>query len=175
MRERLRRHRLLTLGAGALAAGLLAACTPARPAPPPPPPPPPGVSTGLGFDTCSAPSTSSMATWLAASSYRSIGIYIGGLTRGRSEPNLDTAWVSTVANSGWRLAPLYVGLQAPCNGSLFGSGQLLSGDPNTVYGQGVGDAADAVGDAKRWVSGQGRRSTSTWRPTTTAPPAARRP
>jgi hypothetical protein len=68
---------------------------------------------GWGFDACQAPSTGQMDAWLA-SPFRSIGIYIGGANRGCSQPTLDAAWVSTVAVQGWHLAPLYVGLQAPC-------------------------------------------------------------
>jgi hypothetical protein len=76
-------------------------------------PPPPGVFMGWGFDACQAPSSDQMHAWLS-SPFRSVGIYIGGDNRGCSQPTLNAAWVSTVANEGWHLAPLYVGPQAPC-------------------------------------------------------------
>ncbi|HEY8216683.1 MAG TPA: glycoside hydrolase domain-containing protein, partial [Acidimicrobiia bacterium] len=72
------------------------------------------VYTGLGFDACSAPTTSQMSAWLA-SPFRAIGIYIGGANRGCSQPNLTASWVATVLNQGWKLIPIYVGLQASCS------------------------------------------------------------
>src|SRR6516164_124804 len=69
--------------------------------------------TGLGFDTCAAPSTATMAAWLA-SPYRSVGIYIGGANRACGDGNLSAGWVGSVEGQGWRLVPEYVGLQAPC-------------------------------------------------------------
>src|SRR5205823_11660912 len=71
--------------------------------------------TGLGFDACSAPSTTTMSAW-SASPYRAIGVYIGGVNRGCSQPNLTSTWVSTEIAAGWGLIPIYVGLQAPSNG-----------------------------------------------------------
>jgi len=140
MRERLRRRRrVLSIGAGVVACMVLAACVP----PPPPPPPPPGTFTGLGFDTCGAPSSSTMAAWLN-SPYRAIGIYIGGETRGCAQPNLTTSWVSSVTNSGWHLAPLYVGLQAPCANQGFAPDQYFSEDPATAAYQGTVDAIYAA-------------------------------
>ena len=76
-------------------------------------PPPPGTFTGWTFDACQAPSTGQMQAWLS-SPFRGVGVYIGGANKGCSQPGLNAGWVSTVANSGWHLAPLYVGLQAPC-------------------------------------------------------------
>src|SRR5437867_1906093 len=72
-----------------------------------------GVYTGLGFDTCSAPSASALTAWLA-SPYRAVGIYIGGLNRACPDGNLSAAWVAGAQGLGWNLVPLYVGLQAPC-------------------------------------------------------------
>jgi hypothetical protein len=86
---------------------LLAACAPLKPAPSPP-------TTPQGFDTCTAPTTSSMQAWWTSSPYTSVGIYIGGANRGCAQPNLTMPWVSTVIAQGWRLLPLWVGPQAPC-------------------------------------------------------------
>ncbi len=147
MRERLRQHgRFLTLGAGVIACVLLAACVP------PPPPPPPGTVTGLGFDTCGAPSTSTMAAWLN-SPYRAIGIYIGGETRACSQPNLNATWVSQVGNEGWHVAPLYVGLQDACN-SGFGS-NIINFDTNTAFVEGENDAGSAANEASALQLGPG--------------------
>jgi hypothetical protein len=124
---------------GVVAAIALAACRPVAP------PPPPGVAVGQGFDTCAAPSASTMAAWTGTSGYGSIGIYLGGQNRGCSQQNLTASWVSTVTHDGWRLAPLYVGLQAPCNAYL--NFATMSTDPTTAYNQGVAAADQAVSEA----------------------------
>jgi hypothetical protein len=69
------------------------------------------VFTGLGFDTCSAPSSKAMAAW-AESPFRGVGIYIGGENSACSQPNLSASWVSAQTTAGWHLIPTYVGLQA---------------------------------------------------------------
>ena len=69
------------------------------------------VFTGLGFDTCSTPSTKAMAAW-AESPFRGVGIYIGGENSACSQPNLSSSWVSAQTTAGWHLIPTYVGLQA---------------------------------------------------------------
>src|SRR5689334_19310833 len=71
------------------------------------------VFTGYGFDTCAAPSPASLQAWLA-SPYRALGIYLGGANRTCPDGNLSAAWVTASLAAGWNLAPLYVGLQAPC-------------------------------------------------------------
>jgi len=108
------------------------------------------VYTGPGFDTCSAPSTGSMSAWLA-SPYRSIGIYVGGANRACGDGNLSPSWVSTVVGQGFRLAPLYVGLQAPC---VFQGGlaTIPTGDP---AGAGAAAADDAVVRAQSFGIGAG--------------------
>jgi hypothetical protein len=99
------------------------------------------VYTGLGFDACSAPTTSQMSAWLA-SPFRSIGIYIGGANRGCSQPNLSAAWVTSVLAQGWKLVPIYVGLQAPCSGL-----NAAKIDPATAGAQGAAAASDAMSRA----------------------------
>ena len=71
------------------------------------------VFTGLGFDTCAAPDTGTMQAWLS-SPYRALGIYVGGANRACGDGNLSAGWANAVQAQGWKLAPLYVGLQAPC-------------------------------------------------------------
>jgi hypothetical protein len=70
--------------------------------------------SGLGFDACAAPSADTMQTWASASPYHAVGIYIGGIDRACPDGNLTPEWVQTVAKQGWKLFPIYVGLQAPC-------------------------------------------------------------
>jgi len=105
----------------------------------------PGTYTGLGFDACTAPSTSTMTAWLA-SPYRSVGIYIGGSNRACGDGYLSVSWVSAVIGQGWKLAPLYVGDQAPCVGQA-GLAEF-STDPKTAAGQGANSARDAVTHAR---------------------------
>ena len=98
------------------------------------------VYTGEGFDTCAAPAETTMNAWLA-SPYRSVGIYIGGISRGCAQPNLTASWVRNQANQGWSLVPIYVGHQAPC------STYINVIDPANAYLQGLLSADDAVANA----------------------------
>ncbi|WP_406077899.1 DUF1906 domain-containing protein [Micromonospora sp. NBC_00858] len=103
--------------------------------------PQPGTFTGLGFDTCAAPSNAAMKAWLQ-SPYRAVGIYIGGVNRGCAQPNLTPGWVATQQAAGWRIFPLYVGLQAPC------STYQRKIDPARAAVQGREAADDAVRNAR---------------------------
>jgi hypothetical protein len=76
-----------------------------------------GVTTtyrGPAFDTCTAPQVSTMRAW-RASPYRAVGIYISGVNRGCSQPELTRGWVRRVSRMGWRLLPIHMGRQAPCS------------------------------------------------------------
>lgn len=100
------------------------------------------IFTGLGFDACTAPSSRSMAAW-KSSPYRSVGVYIGGINRACSQPNLTANWVTSQTEAGWYLIPTYVGLQAPT--STCTSCATLS--PSQATAQGAAAAVDAVEDA----------------------------
>jgi Domain of unknown function (DUF1906) len=105
---------------------------------------------GLGFDACTAPSKRSMSAW-GVSPYRAIGVYIGGLNRGCTQPNLTASWVADQIAAGWNLIPTYVGLQAPT--SSCGSCAKLS--PSTATSQGAEAASDAVEAARAVAIGPG--------------------
>ncbi|WP_346267931.1 MULTISPECIES: DUF1906 domain-containing protein [unclassified Streptomyces] len=112
--------------------------------PSPPPPSTAVVFTGLAFDTCTAPSASKMSAWKASSPYRAAAVYIGGQNRGCAQPQLTASWVDTVSSAGWKLIPLYVGAQPPCQ---------TSGNPERITAAnaaslGAADGADAVSEAK---------------------------
>lgn len=97
--------------------------------------------TGQGFDTCAAPSTGQMNAWWS-SPYRGIGIYVGGANRACGDGNLSSSWVTNVTVQGWRLMPLYVGLQSPC---VYQPGlAVFSTNPSTAASQAVSAAQDAV-------------------------------
>jgi hypothetical protein len=108
------------------------------------------VFTGLGFDACSAPSSRSMAAW-EDSPYRGVGVYIGGINRACSQPNLTAEWVAAQTEAGWHLVPTYVGLQAPT--SACSSCAKLTSSQATA--QGVAAAIDAVEEAGAIAMGPG--------------------
>ena len=108
------------------------------------------VFTGLGFDACAAPSSRYMAAW-ASSPYRAVGVYIGGVNRACSQPNLTASWVAAQTEAGWHLIPTYVGLQAPT--SACSSCAKLSS--SQAVAQGAAAAEDAVEVASAVAMGPG--------------------
>ncbi len=104
----------------------------------------PTTFTGYGFDACHAPSLAKLQAW-QASPYRALGIYVGGSNRACSQPNLTPAWVSSTLGLGFRLLPLYVGLQAPC--ATQAGLKHLSKTVTTAATQGRAAADDAAGQA----------------------------
>jgi hypothetical protein len=106
--------------------------------------------TGMAFDTCAAPSSTTMQHWLA-SPYRTLGIYIGGSMRACGDGNLSPSWVSTVKSMGWGLAPIYVGPQAPC----VNQGGLSTFTASNAAAQGKSDADDAANRAYNFGLGSG--------------------
>jgi TRAP-type uncharacterized transport system substrate-binding protein len=107
--------------------------------------------TGMGFDTCAAPSVSTMQSWFSSSPYRAAGIYIGGSMRACPDGNLSSTWVSQTTSMGWGLIPIYVGLQAPCVNQT-GLGLI---DPTKAAAQGKSSADDAVSRAQAFGLGTG--------------------
>lgn len=98
---------------------------------------------GKGFDACTTPSTTTMNAW-AASPYRGVGVYIGGVNAACAQPNLNASWVSREVAAGWHLIPTYVGLQGP--GAC--SGTCKSINPSQASSQGAAAADDAVSQAR---------------------------
>jgi Domain of unknown function (DUF1906) len=108
------------------------------------------VFTGLGFDACTAPSSQAMSAW-KESPYRAVGVYIGGLNRGCSQPNLTESWVSRQVEAGWYLIPTYVGLQAPTSACS----SCAKINPSQATAQGNAAASDAVAQAAALGMGPG--------------------
>jgi glycoside hydrolase-like protein/putative peptidoglycan binding protein len=104
----------------------------------------PGTFHGRGFDACTAPSQGAMDAWKRLTDYRSIGIYIGGISRGCSQPNLTADWTARQVAEGWHLVPTYVGRQAPCTGFHY----RVSYVPAVAFSQGSAEARDAVQSAQ---------------------------
>ena len=98
-----------------------------------------GIMQGKGFDTCAAPSTSTMQGWWTNTPWSWIGVYVGGAVRGCSQPNLTTAWFNTTYAQGWRYQLIWVGPQAPC--TTFSS--RISYNTATAYQQGKTEAVSA--------------------------------
>jgi hypothetical protein len=98
--------------------------------------------TGLGFDACSAPSSSQLADW-QSSPFHAYGIYIGGANMACAQPNLSSAYVAQEVAAGWHLIPTYVGLQAPGN-----SCACAAISPSQATAEGTAAAQDAVADAQ---------------------------
>jgi len=99
--------------------------------------------TGQAFDTCTAPPLTTMQAWIA-SPYRAVGIYFGGQNRTCAQPELTPAWVRAVADLGWRLIPIYKGLQPPCGGKPTDAKIV----PSAARAQGTAAADDASQQVK---------------------------
>ncbi|MGV9560792.1 glycoside hydrolase domain-containing protein [Streptomyces sp. NPDC003480] len=98
--------------------------------------------TGHAFDTCTAPSLSAMKGWHDGF-YGAAAVYVGGKNRGCNQPNLTASWVKSVSSVGWKLIPLYVGAQPPCQTSS--NPEKLTA--STAASLGTSDASDAVAKA----------------------------
>jgi Domain of unknown function (DUF1906) len=94
---------------------------------------------GSAFDACAAPPLTTMQAW-TSSPYDGVGVYVGGVNRSCSQPNLTSSWVTAVSLQGWRIIPIYVGHQAPCTGRP----NAIKFTPPTASQLGTADAADAV-------------------------------
>ena len=94
---------------------------------------------GSAFDACAAPPLTAMQAW-TSSPYDGVGVYVGGVNRSCSQPNLTSSWVTAVSLQGWRIIPIYVGHQAPCTGRP----NAIRFAPPTAALLGTADAADAV-------------------------------
>ncbi|MGC0415483.1 DUF1906 domain-containing protein [Embleya sp. AB8] len=95
--------------------------------------------TGLGFDTCEAPTVETMRAW-RESPYKVVGIYVAGANRACASPRLTRDWVTAVHRQGWDFLPIQVGLQAPCTQSDK-PGRI---DPARAARQGIAEANDVV-------------------------------
>ena len=105
---------------------------------------------GLGFDTCTAPSTQTMSAW-RVSPYRVVGTYLGGINWACAYGNFSASWIAAVTAQGWQFIPIWVGLQAPC----YAHSGVRKMTPAKAYNQGKTDAAAAVATAQSFGYGQG--------------------
>ncbi|TGA95260.1 DUF1906 domain-containing protein [Streptomyces palmae] len=111
------------------------------------------IYDGLAFDTCHAPSLSTLRAW-RDSPYGAVGIYYGGRARHcPSQPNLSRSWARGAETLGFRLLPIYVGSQAPCVRNEKKRAFAIGGEP---WDQGRREGAEAVARAK--TLGMAKRS-----------------
>ncbi|MFD3353449.1 glycoside hydrolase domain-containing protein [Streptomyces fradiae] len=99
--------------------------------------------TGRAFDTCTAPSLTAMNAWKKNGYYGGVAVYVGGKNRGCAQPNLTRSWVKSVDAMGWRVIPLYVGAQPPCQKSRNKERFTAA----TAVSVGASNAGDAVAKA----------------------------
>jgi Domain of unknown function (DUF1906) len=99
--------------------------------------------TGGGFDACTAPSTTTMSSWLA-SPYRAVGIYIGGVNRACAQASLTASWITAIQAMGWHYFPMYPGLQASC----VNQPGVATISPTQAAAQGRASGRDAVAQAR---------------------------
>ena len=111
--------------------------------PSPKPTPQPAATPVGGFDTCTAPSLTTMKAW--RSDYAAVGVYIGGANTACASGNLSASWVKAAAALGYGMLPTYVGRQAPC---WNGNGLLIKAADAAAEGADAG--ADAVSDARHF-------------------------
>lgn len=60
------------------------------------------------------PTTANMQTWWNSSPFYDVGVYLGGISLGCNNSNLNASWLTTVEGYGWGVVPLWSGPQAPC-------------------------------------------------------------
>lgn len=111
----------------------------------------PRLVNGKGFDACSLPPASGMATLKARTGWTWAGFYLGGSNASCPSTAMGSAWLSSVVQQGWSLAPLWVGPQAPTS-SCGSCGKLSTSNPS---GDGVAQADAAVSVARSIGMGAG--------------------
>jgi hypothetical protein len=99
--------------------------------------------TGYGFDSCSAPSASTLTKWQSKSPFHAFGVYVGGANSACAQPNLNATYVADEAEAGWDMIPTYVGLQAP--GACSGCESI---SPEQAANEGQAAAENAVAEAQ---------------------------
>jgi hypothetical protein len=113
----------------------------------------PAPGTHLMVDLASAPSLRVVRRWQQASPYRAIGVYVPVARavddrHDKVQRHLTPQWVARVRAGGWRVLPIYLGLQAParCQRAAF---HRMSAKPLAALRQGVSAAEDAAESTDR--------------------------
>ena len=99
---------------------------------------------GHAFDACEIPELAKMQTWITASPFRAVNLYIGGISRACRNLPLTASYIRSMYSQGWLFIPTWVGPQAPCTNFR----NRFSYDENEAYQQGVDNANQAVDKLK---------------------------
>jgi len=99
-----------------------------------------GLSTGEGFDSCTAYVSNTLQAMWPSTHYAYIGVYIGGITalKESSCNTPDRKYLSNVHSQGWDFLPIFDGKQAPCGE---GYDYKFSADPTDAFSQARTEAA----------------------------------
>jgi hypothetical protein len=112
----------------------------------------PKVLTGEAFDTCTAPSATTMSAMKSAG-WKAVGVYIGKAAssptandgnRNCRQPNLTKDWVASVAAAGTGIIPIYIGAQAPDSKTDI---EKIPTDPTQAAALGTTEGLNAVSSA----------------------------
>jgi hypothetical protein len=99
-----------------------------------------------------------MDAWLKHSPFLAVGIYTSGASRAcRDQPNLTPTWITTQLRHGWKLLPITLGPQAPCNPRFprYGHDRVINNKPGKAgrftkaRKQGFAEAGKAVAAAAK--------------------------
>jgi len=99
---------------------------------------------GHAFDACEIPELAKMQTWITASPYRVVNLYIGGISRYCRNAALNASYIRSMYSQGWLFIPTWVGPQAPCTTLR----NRFSYNVDEAYQQGVDNANQAFARLK---------------------------
>ncbi|PWB68847.1 MAG: hypothetical protein C3F07_21175, partial [Anaerolineales bacterium] len=98
------------------------------------------VFIGQGFDKCEIPTLTELQAWWDNSPYKTVNLYIGGISRACSNEALTSSYIEQLYHQGWKFIPTWVGPQAPCTSYNY----KMSYDATIAHNQGVDEADLAV-------------------------------
>ena len=101
-----------------------------------------GIQAVPAFDACHMGAASTLQVWWNSSPYRSVALYLGGISYPSGCETITADWVQQVRNQGWSFIPIWSGPQAPCTSYK----HQMDEDPQVTYQQGR-DEADAASQA----------------------------
>jgi hypothetical protein len=136
-----RRRWVAGLGSLAVVAGLTAPLAAVQPASATLPGP--VVYQGEGFDTASPPPTADMTAWWPTTPYSGLGIYLGGVNSGGTNPGHN--YIANIMTTGYAVWLYWVGPQSACVTQSHLA--LFSNNASTAQSQGEAQADAAVAEA----------------------------
>ena len=104
------------------------------------------VLAAPAFDVCHLGTNSipTMQAWWTSSPYRSVGVYLGGISYYEGCSIFTADWIAQARPMGWSFIPIWVGPQAPCSKWE----NKMADDPAVTYLQGRTEA-DLAAQAAR--------------------------